>query len=209
MMQALLEFLLHLDQHLDLIIHQYGIWTYALLFLILFAETGLVVTPFLPGDSLLFAAGTLAARGLIDPILLAVLLAAAAIAGDTVNYWIGQAAGPAVFHDDRSRLLKRAHLERTRRFFERYGNMTIVLARFVPIVRTFAPFVAGIGRMPYRRFLVSNVAGGVAWVASLVAVGYTFGNLPIVRKNYSLVIVAIVIVSIVPVVGEAWRRRGR
>lgn len=209
-MQDVLEFLLHLDQRLDLIIHQYGIWTYALLFLILFAETGFVVTPFLPGDSLLFAAGTLAARGLINPILLAVLLAAAAIAGDTVNYWFGHAAGPAVFHDSHPRRLNRTYLARTRLFFERYGNMTIVLARFVPIVRTFAPFVAGIGRMPYRRFLMANVGGGVAWVGSLVAIGYAFGNLPIVRKNYSLVIAAIILASsLVPVVLEAWRRRRR
>lgn len=208
-MQSLLELLLHLDRHLDLIIHQYGAWTYALLFLIVFAETGFVVTPFLPGDSLLFAAGTLAARGRIDPILLGVVLASAAIAGDTVNYWIGQTAGPTVFRQDRSRMFRREHLDRTQRFFERYGNMTIVLARFVPIVRTVAPFVAGMGRMSYGRFLFYNVAGGAAWVAIFVAVGYSFGNIPLVRRNFSLMIFAIIVLSVVPAVVEAWHRRSR
>ncbi len=209
MTQSLFDLLLHLDRHLDLLVTQYGAWTYPLVFLIVFAETGLVVTPFLPGDSLLFAAGALAARGLFDPILLGGILSLAAIAGDTLNYWIGQATGPKVFRQERSRLFNRGHLERTRRFFEQYGSLTIVLARFVPIVRTFAPFVAGIGRMAYGRFLFYNVVGGVVWVTVFVAIGYFFGNLPVVRQHFSLTIAVIVVLSGVPAVVEVWRHRRR
>jgi membrane-associated protein len=167
-----------------------------------------VATPFLPGDSLLFAAGTFAALGSLDLALLLVLLTAAAILGDTVNYWIGRKVGPRVFHEN-VRYLKRAHLERTRRFYERHGGKTIVLARFVPIVRTFAPFVAGIGAMSYPRFLAYNVLGGVLWVAGFVLAGYFFGNLPVVKENFSLAILAIVLLSVTPIVYEYARQRRR
>ncbi len=209
MTQSLVDLLLHLDRHLDLLFAQVGMWTYAVIFVIVFAETGLVVTPFLPGDSLLFATGALAARGLIAPIVLGALLSAAAIAGDTVNYWIGQAAGPRVFRRERSRFFNRAYLDRTQRFFEQYGSLTIVLARFVPIVRTFAPFVAGIGRMAYGRFLFYNVFGGIVWVTAFVALGYFFGNLPAVREHFTLAIGVVIVLSGVPVLVELWRHRRR
>lgn len=205
---TLFDLLLHLDRHLAMFLHDYGAWVYLLLFVIIFLETGLVVTPFLPGDSLLFVSGALAASGGLDPALLALLLAAAAIAGDTVNYRIGHYLGPKVFHDGRSRLLNHEHLQRTHRFFERYGGKTIIFARFVPIIRTFAPFVAGIGRMRYRRFLAYNVGGGIAWVALFVGGGYFFGNLPVVKGNLTLVIFGIILVSILPgVVGYLRHRR--
>jgi membrane-associated protein len=205
----LVDILLHLDRHLSEIIQQYGIWTYLILFLIVFCETGLVVTPFLPGDSLLFAVGTFAALGALDLWLVVALLIAAAILGDSVNYAIGARVGPRVFRQEGVRFLNRKHLDRTHEFYERYGAKTIVIARFVPIVRTFAPFVAGIGRMTYRRFLFYNVAGAVLWVAILVPGGYLFGNIPVVRRNFSLVIFAIIILSILPGVIEVWRQRGR
>ena len=200
-----IDIVLHLDQHLAWFLHEYGVWIYVLLFAIVFAETGLVVTPFLPGDSLLFAAGALAARGALDPVLLIGLLAAAAILGDTVNYWIGAMVGPRVFRAERSRFLRRDHLERTHRFYETYGGITVVLARFLPIFRTFVPFVAGIGRMTYRRFLMYNVVGGVVWVTLFVAGGFYFGNLPAVRENFTLVILAIIIISVLPAGVEALR----
>lgn len=209
MTQSLVDLLLHLDRHLDLLLAQVGTWTYGVIFAIVFAETGLVVTPFLPGDSLLFAAGTLAARGGLSPLALGLLLSAAAVAGDTVNYWIGQAVGPRAFRGDRSRLLNRNHLDRTRRFFERYGSLTIVLARFVPIVRTFAPFVAGIGRMAYGRFLFYNVVGGVVWVSAFIALGYFFGNLPVVRDHFSVAVGLVIALSGVPIVVEWLRHRQR
>jgi len=215
---SLIDILLHLDRHLsDVIQHyghlsdviqHYGIWTYLILFLIVFCETGLVVTPFLPGDSLLFAVGTFAALGALDLALVIVLLSVAAILGDSLNYAIGARLGPRVFHED-SRLLNRRHLERTHTFYERYGAKTIVIARFVPIVRTFAPFVAGIGRMRYGRFLFYNVAGGVGWIVLLTAGGYLFGNIPVVRRNFSLVIFAIIILSILPALIEVVRQRRR
>ena len=205
MLQVLIDFVLHLDVHLDVALRQYGTLTYALMFGIVFVETGFVVTPFLPGDSLLFAAGALAARGALDPVLLIGLLAAAAILGDTVNYWIGAMVGPRVFRAERSRFLRRDHLERTHRFYETYGGITVVLARFLPIFRTFVPFVAGIGRMTYRRFLLYNVAGGVVWVALFVAGGFYFGNLPLVRENFTLVILAIIMISVLPAGVEALR----
>lgn len=207
MIQTFLDILLHLDTHLDAVIRQYGVGTYILLFAVIFAETGLIATPFLPGDSLLFAAGTFAARGLLDLLILLAVLAGAAIAGDTVNYWIGNAVGPRVFRAEGARLFKREYLDRTHRFYEKYGGITIVLARFVPIIRTFAPFVAGIGRMAYGRFLLYNVLGGTLWVVLFVVTGYVFGNIPVVRRNFTLVILAIIVVSILPSVVELLRRR--
>ncbi len=201
------DFFLHLDRHLAEVIQAYGTWTYALLFTIVFLETGLVVTPILPGDSLLFAAGSFAALGALDVSLLFGLLCAAAILGDTANYAIGHYLGPKVFHYERSRFFNPDHLRRTHAFFEKYGGKTIIIARFVPIVRTFAPFVAGIGAMSYLRFLAYNVVGGVLWVAVCLFAGYFFGNLPFVRKNFSLAIVAIVILSVMPAVVEYLRHR--
>ncbi len=202
----LLSFFLHLDRHLTELIGQYGIWIYGILFLIVFCETGLVVTPFLPGDSLLFAAGSLAAIGQMNIHTLFLLLTAAAVIGDTVNYATGHFFGEKVFSPD-ARVLKQAYLDRTHQFFERHGGKTIIIARFVPIVRTFAPFVAGAGSMTYRHFLFYNVTGGVAWTASFLYGGYFFGNLPFVKQNFTLVILAIIILSIVPGVVEYWRHR--
>jgi membrane-associated protein len=198
---------MHLDTHLDLVIRSYGTWTYAILFFIIFLETGLVVTPFLPGDSLLFAGGTFAALGSLDVKWLIVTLSVAAIAGDTVNYWIGYTVGPKVFIKEKSRFLNKKHLYRTHRFYERYGGKTIILARFIPIIRTFAPFVAGIGTMTYGRFIIYNVSGGIAWVVLLVLGGYMFGNIPVIKQNFSLVIFAIIILSILPGIIEFLRHR--
>jgi membrane-associated protein len=203
----LIDIFLHLDKHLNEIIGQYGPWTYLILFLIIFCETGLVITPFLPGDSLLFAAGALAARGSLDVFWLFVLLTIAAIVGDTVNYWIGHWVGPKIFHRENVRFLNKKHLERTHEFYERYGGKTIIIARFVPIIRTFAPFVAGIGSMTYWRFIAYNVIGGIAWVGICVFAGYYFGNLAIVKNNFSLVIIAIVLISVLPMVVEYLRHR--
>ena len=205
----LVEILLNLDKHLDLIIRNYGIWTYAIFFLIIFLETGLVVTPFLPGDSLLFAVGTFAALGSLDLKWLIIVLSLAAIAGDSVNYWIGYITGPKVFSKERSRFTNKEYLYRTHRFYEKYGGKTIVLARFIPIIRTFAPFVAGIGSMTYSRFIVYNIAGGIAWVVMLVFVGYFFGNIPFVKNNFSLVIFAIIFISILPGMIEFIRQRNQ
>jgi membrane-associated protein len=206
----LIDFILHIDHHLDVLIQNYGAWTHGLLFLIVFCETGLVITPFLPGDSLLFAVGAFAARGSLDLGLCLVLLIVAAILGDTVNYAIGKAVGPKVFHRDDVRFLKREHLVRAHKFYEKYGGKAIILARFVPIVRTFAPFVAGIGTMTYSKFVAYNVIGGVVWVLLFVMAGYWFGNLELVRKNFTLVILAIIILSILPAVWEVWKaKRGK
>ena len=207
LIEALFGILLHLDRHLDLLIRNCGIWTYAILFLIIFLETGLVVTPFLPGDSLLFAAGTFAALGSLDARWLVISLSIAAIAGDTVNYWIGYTVGPKVFNKEKSRFLNKEHLYRTHRFYEKYGGKTIILARFIPIIRTFAPFVAGIGSMTYRRFILYNISGGIAWVVIFVLGGYLFGNIPVVKQNFSLVIFAIIILSILPGIVEFLRHR--
>lgn len=206
---GLLDFFIHLDKHLHLIIQQYGFWTYLILFLIIFCETGLVVTPILPGDSLLFAAGAFAASGSLQVEWLFVLLSVAAIAGDTVNYAIGAFVGPKVFSQEHGRFLKKEYLDRTHHFYEKYGMKTIILARFVPIVRTFAPFVAGIGRMTYWRFLSYNIVGGVAWIAAFVYGGYFFGNLPFVSQNFTLIILAIIILSILPGVIEILHQRYR
>jgi membrane-associated protein len=209
LLNVLIEIVLHLDKHLDLIIRNYGMWTYAIFFFIIFLETGFVVTPFLPGDSLLFAIGSFAALGSLDVQLSIVSLSIAAIAGDTVNYWIGNFAGPKVFSKEKSRLLNKEYLLRTHRFYEKYGGKTIVLARFIPIIRTFAPFVAGIGSMMYSRFIVYNITGGIAWVLIFVLGGYFFGNIPFVKKNFSLVIFAIIIISVLPAIIEFLRSRKR
>lgn len=202
MWQTLLDLMLHVDTHLQLLLQQYGVWTYAVLFLIVFCETGLVVTPFLPGDSLLFAVGVFSATGALDVRLVTALLIAAAILGDTVNYWIGALVGPKAVAAGRGRWLKAEHLERTHAFFERYGGKTIILARFIPIVRTLAPFVAGVGRMTYGRFLLFNVVGGVIWVVLFVGAGFLFHQAPIVKEHFSLVILAIIGLSILPAVIE-------
>jgi membrane-associated protein len=201
------DFFLHLDRHLAEVIQAYGTWTYALLFTIVFMETGLVVTPFLPGDSLLFAAGSFAALGALDVRLLFLLLWGAAVLGDNLNYAIGHYLGPKVFHYERSRFFNPDHLRKTHRFYEKYGVKTIIIARFVPIVRTFSPFVAGVGAMRYPRFLAFDVVGGFLWVGVCVLSGYFFGNLPFVKRNFSLVIVAIVLLSVLPAVGEYLRHR--
>ena len=205
-LQSLIDIFLHLDTHLGDIIRQYGTATYAILFTIIFAETGFIVVPFLPGDSLLFAAGALAAAtGMLDPVLLVILLSIAAIAGDTVNYSIGKTFGTKVLQ--KFSFIKAEHIAYTEKFYEKHGGKTIILARFLPIVRTFAPFVAGIGAMNYTRFIVYNVVGGVAWVASFIYLGYYFGNIPVVKRNFSLVIIGILIVSILPGVIEFVRHK--
>jgi len=201
-----LDFLLHLDQHLGQIIADYGTWTYLLLFIIVFCETGFVATPFLPGDSLLFTAGAFAGRGDLDVTSLFGLLAIAAIAGDTVNYWIGAYIGPRAFTGN-YRFLKREYLERTHRFYEKHGGKTIILARFIPIVRTFAPFVAGIGVMSYGRFFLYNLVGGLAWVALMTFAGYFFAHNEFVKEHFGLVVVAIIVISVLPLAWEIFRAR--
>ena len=207
LLQNIFDFILHLDSHLQNIITQYGTLTYLILFGILFAETGLVIMPFLPGDSLLFAAGTMAAVGALKLPILLVVCFAAAVLGDTVNYAVGKYIGPKAFSGN-IRFLKQSHLEKTQAFFEKHGGKAIILARFVPIVRTFAPFVAGVGTMNYSRFLAYNVIGGFAWVTGFLLLGYFFGNIPIVQDNLILVIPAIIVLSLVPMVIEFIRARG-
>jgi membrane-associated protein len=207
LINKIIDFALHLDRYLSAIIQQYGLWTYVILFVVIFIETGFVVMPFLPGDSLLFAAGTFAALKAFKVGWLILVLAAAAIIGDTVNYWVGHFLGPKVFNKEKARFFKKEHLDRTHAFYEKHGGKTIIIARFVPIIRSFAPFVAGIGRMSYGRFIAYNVVGGVGWVVLLVGAGYFFGNIPIVRKNFSLAILAIIALSTVPVVTEYLRHR--
>lgn len=201
----LIDLILHLDKHLVELVTQYGAWTYVILFLIIFCETGLVVMPFLPGDSLIFAVGALAAKGALDLLWISVLMILAAIIGDTVNYWIGYKFGAKAFSSHDSRWLNRRHLDRTHQFYEKYGGKTIIVARFVPIIRTFAPFVAGIGRMTYSRFLAYNIIGGVLWIVLFIIAGYLFGNIPIVKRNFTLVIFGIIIISILPGVIEYLR----
>lgn len=209
-LHQLLDFVLNIEVHIDGLFAQYGMWVYAIMFLIIFCETGLVVTPILPGDSLLFALGAFAARpNGLDLTTLIVLLVIAAILGDSVNYWIGSWLGPRIFRGEKIRFLNPKHLERTHEFYERYGGKTIILARFVPIVRTFAPFVAGMGRMTYRKFMAFNVAGGIAWILIFLMAGWGFANQPFVQKNFKRVILGIIIVSILPAVFEIvreWRR---
>ncbi|MFC2054154.1 DedA family protein [Chloroflexota bacterium] len=205
----LVDLFLHLDKHLSQIIQNFGVWTYLLLFLVIFMETGFVVTPFLPGDSLLFAAGTFASPALgssLNIFLLWALLCAAAILGDTVNYWIGHFIGPKAFTGE-VRFLKKDYLDRTHDFYEKHGGKTIIIARFIPIIRTFAPFVAGIGAMNYGRFITYNVVGGVAWVTIFTFGGYYFGNLPFVKENFSLVVIAIIFISVVPMIFEFIKQR--
>ena len=212
LVKKLIDFILHIDVHLVEITRDYGPWTYGVLFMIIFAETGLVVTPFLPGDSLLFAAGAICARdgSGLNVHSLSLLLFVAAVLGDTLNYWIGSKVGPAVFKREDSLFFKKKNLERAHAFFEKYGGRAIILARFVPIVRTFVPFVAGVGSMSYRQFVVYNVVGGFIWIYSFMYLGYAFGNLPVVQKNFKLIIVGIIVLSVLPIVIEfiqAWRHK--
>lgn len=200
----IINFFLHIDTHLSSLIETYGAWSYAILFLIVFMETGLVVTPFLPGDSLLFAAGSLAALGSFNIVLLYILMLAAAILGDTVNYWIGHRLGPKAIEGN-NRFLKKEHLQKTHQYFEKYGGKTIIVARFIPIVRTFAPFVAGVGAMSYSHFILYNIAGGVLWVSLFVLGGYFFGNIPLVKDNFSIVIVIIIAISVLPAFWEYYK----
>jgi membrane-associated protein len=204
----LVDIFLHLDRHLAEFVQAHGSSTYGLLFLIIFMETGVVVTPFLPGDSLLFACGALAATGSLRLPVLVPLLATAAILGDNMNYWIGRTVGPRAFSQS-SRFFKREHLVRTQEFYGRHGGKTVFLARFVPIIRTFAPFVAGIGTMPYPRFLAYSVAGAISWVGGCTLGGYAFGNIPLVKDNFSLVVIGIIAVSLLPLAVEYWRGRKR
>ncbi|MBI3331402.1 DedA family protein [Candidatus Peregrinibacteria bacterium] len=204
----IIDLFLHLDDRLSQVLSQYGLWTYIILFLIIFCETGLVITPFLPGDSLLFAAGAFAADGALDPWILFMLLSIAAVLGDTVNYWMGLAIGPKIFREN-VRFLKKDYLIKTEKFYETHGKKTIIIARFVPIVRTFAPFVAGVGRMKYSTFLLYNVFGGIVWVGLFVFGGYLFGNIPIVQENFEIVILGIIAVSILPGIIEWGRHKMR
>ncbi|HTZ17149.1 MAG TPA: DedA family protein [Dissulfurispiraceae bacterium] len=206
LLASFVDLFMHLDKHLSMIIQQFGVLTYVILFLVIFCETGLVVTPILPGDSLLFVVGAFAARGDFDPVTVYVLLCIAAVAGNMTNYHIGRFVGPKVF-DKNVRFLKKEYLERTHAFYEKHGGKTIVIARFLPIIRTFAPFVAGIGRMDYRRFVLYNFAGCMAWITSFVLGGYLFGNISVVKQNLTLVIFAIIIISLVPSVVEILRQR--
>ena len=203
---TLVDFILHLDKYLNTIISNYGVWTYALLFLIVFLETGVVVTPFLPGDSLLFAAGTFAGMGSLNVWVLFVSLCAAAILGDTINYWIGNYIGPRAFGGN-IRFLKKEYLDRTHAFYEKHGGKTIILARFIPIIRTFAPFVAGIGSMSYNRFITYNVVGAILWVSIFLFGGYFFGNMKFVQDNFTYVIMAIIVISVLPAVIEFIKER--
>lgn len=211
LLKKLVDFIIHIDRHLAEIIASYGLWTYGVLFLIIFAETGLVVMPLLPGDSLLFAAGAFCAKpetGL-NVHLMAGLLFGAAILGDTVNYWIGRKIGPAVFKREDSIWLRKKHLDKAHAFFEKYGGRAVILARFVPIVRTFVPFIAGVGSMTYPRFMAYNVIGGFVWIYFFTYAGFLFGNQPFVQKNFKLVILAIIILSVLPIVVEfvrEWRK---
>ena len=204
-----IEFVLHLDKHLNYVIEAWGIWCYLIFFVIIFAETGLVVTPFLPGDSLLFALGTLAAGGSLDVWWLFVILSAAAVLGDSANYAIGKYLGSIILKHQGKWFLKKEHIDRTHQFYEKYGAKTIVLARFVPIVRTFAPFIAGVGKMTYLRFFSYNVIGGLLWITLFVFGGFFFGNIPVIKRNFTFVIFAIIIISILPAVIEVIREKRR
>ncbi len=204
---TLIEFVLHIDVHLVEIIQAYGVLTYAILFLIIFAETGLVVTPFLPGDSLLFAAGAISALGSLHLSALLVLLYAAAIAGDSANYWIGSLFGQKIVDNPKITFINQEHIDKTEAFYRKHGGKTIILARFVPIVRTFAPFVAGVGKMHYQTFLLFNVIGGLLWVSLFTLAGFFFGNIPAVKENFGLVVIAIVLISVLPMIYEYWKQR--
>ena len=207
--KELLDIFLHVDKHLANLCTEYGTLTYVILFVVIFAETGLVVTPFLPGDSLLFAAGTLAAKDALDPMALFFLLSISAVLGDGVNYAIGKYLGPRLLKNPNSRIFKKSYLDKTHSFYEKYGGKTIIIARFVPIVRTFAPFVAGVGTMSYGRFFAFNVIGGILWVAICVFAGYFFGRIPFVEKNFELVVLAIIFISVLPMLIEYRNHRLR
>ena len=203
----LVDMVLHVDKYLNAIAADYGTWTYFILFMIVFCETGLVVTPFLPGDSLLFATGALCGGGVLDPNIIFVLLVSAAVIGDNLNYWIGRRVGPAVFEQDKIRFFKKEYLLKAHAFYEHHGGKTVILARFVPIVRTFSPFVAGIARMTYARFLAYSIFGAVVWVAFFVYVGYFFGNLPFIKRNFSVAILVIIVISVLPGLIEYLRHK--
>ena len=203
----LIDFIIHLDKYLPIIIQSFGIWAYVIVFLVVFCETGLVVTPVLPGDSLLFALGAFAAQGALNIEILLISLCIAAIAGDTVNYAIGHYIGPKVFHYEGSRFFKKEYLLRTHQFYEKHGGKTIIIAQFMPIIRTFAPFVAGVGAMTYSKFILFNVIGCITWVCLFLLGGYFFGSMPAVKNNFTIVIIAIVIISVMPGIVEYWRQR--
>jgi membrane-associated protein len=205
----LIDFILHIEVHLDYLIQTYHTWTYLILFLIIFCETGVVVLPFLPGDSLLFAIGAFAARGSFDFWGIALCLLAAAILGDSVNYMLGKYVGPKIFYKNDSKLFNRSHLVKAQAFYDKYGAKTIIIARFIPIVRTFAPFVAGIGEMSYKKFMTFNVVGATMWIFIFIPLGYFFGNLPFVQANFKLVMIAIIIISVLPAVVEYLRERNK
>jgi membrane-associated protein len=206
----LIDLILHLDVYLNLLVNNYGPWIYAILFLVIFCETGLVVTPFLPGDSLLFIAGAVAAGGGMDPVLLGALLMLAAVLGDSTNYVIGRTAGERLFSNPNSKIFRRDYLQKTQDFYDKHGGKTITLARFLPIIRTFAPFVAGIAHMPYLRFVGFSVFGTILWVGGLVTLGYYFGNVPFIKKNLSLLVIGIILLSLVPmIIGVVRSRFGR
>jgi membrane-associated protein len=209
MLTNLINYLLHLDKHLSFIIENYGLWCYLIFFLVIFCETGLVVTPFLPGDSLLFALGTLAASGSLEIASIFALLSIAAVAGDSTNYTIGKYFGDVILKHQGKWFLKKEHIDRTHSFYERYGAKTIVIARFVPIIRTFAPFIAGVGKMTYLKFFSYNVVGGLLWVTLFIFGGYFFGNIPVIKRNFSLVILVIIVLSILPAVIEIIREKRR
>ena len=206
-MSMLLDIVLHLDTHLLSLIQQYGDWVYAILFCIIFAETGLVVAPFLPGDSLLFVAGALCGMGSMELHILIPLLILAAFSGDNTNYWIGRLVGKKLVHRPNSRFIRREHLDKTHAFYKKHGGKTILFARFLPIIRTFAPFVAGVGLMNYRLFLLFSALGGTAWIASFTVGGYFFGNIPVIKNNLTLMVVGIVLVSFLPAIREFIRHR--
>jgi membrane-associated protein len=206
LLRAILDFFLHLDKYLDKIILEYGFWTYIILFLVIFVETGLVIMPFLPGDSLLFAAGSFAARGSLNVWYVMILLFIAAFLGDTLNYLIGKYIGPRVYKKD-FLLIKKAHLIKTQAFYKKHGGKTIIIARFIPIIRTFAPFIAGVGNMNYSKFISYNIIGGAVWITGLTLLGYFFGQIPIVQKNFELVILTIIVLSILPPVIEVLRHK--
>jgi len=195
-----IDIILHLDKNMDFVIKNYGFWTYLLLFLIIFSETGFVVIPFLPGDSLIFAAGAFAALGSFNVVMLFLTLSLAAVVGDTVNYFIGKSIGRTLYTKEKIRFIKKEYLERTQAFYERHGGKTIIIARFIPIIRTFAPFVAGIGNMSYGKFISYNIIGGLSWVGLFTFLGYYFGNLPSVKRNFTIVIFAIIFISILPAI---------
>jgi len=205
-----IDFILHINEHLALMVQTYGVWIYAILFLIIFAETGLVITPFLPGDSLLFAAGAIAAStGKLDPWLVGLVVMAAAFCGDNTNYWAGRILGPKVFKFEDSVFFRRAHLVRTEQYYNEYGSRTVIIARFVPFVRTFAPFVAGIGKMPYARFMLFSSVGSVLWVTLCVGAGVFFGEMEFVKKHFEFVVLAVIAISILPIVFEALKKKSQ